>query len=887
MPSRPVVGVSLLLASALAVALTGPIPSAPANQGPARKKAPVEPKKRRARNLIGNEGPIVAQEPPATPVDRLKVKPGFNVELLYSVPKNIEGSWVSMCLGPKNDLIVCDQYGGLFRVVPAPLGAPADQTRVEKIPVDIGEAQGLLWAFDSLYVVVNRGQKYESGLYRVRDTNGDGELDQVQQLRKLKGAGEHGPHAVVLSPDGKSLTIVAGNATALTELADRRVPPTYGEDHLLPRMVDGNGFMRDELAPGGCVYRVSPDGQDWTLIAMGFRNQYDAAYNLDQELFTYDSDMEWDMNTPWYRPTRVYQVTSGADFGYRNGAGKFPSYVWDCLPPTINIGPGSPTGVAFGFGARFPERYQRAFYICDWSYGKLYAVHLRPDQSHYQAEAEEFITGTPLPLTDLVVNPADGAMYFTIGGRRTKSGLYRVTYTGTEPATPVTQPHREGTDLRELRRSVEAFHGRVDPRAVEVAWPLLSHPDRFIRYAARIALEFQPLETWREKAFAETNPTAALNALLAVVRASTPGPEHRRPTDPPVDTALRDRIIEALGKLDWNALDQTQRLNLLRVGTVAFDRMGRPDDGLVNSIVGHLDPLYPAKSPELNKELCDLLVYFQAPEATPRTIELLEHATTQEEQITYAMALRVMKAGWTPELRKRYFEWFHRAINFGGGASLGGFIKNIRNDAIATLTPAEKTELGPLLADLVRAGGQPAAALPPRPFVKEWSVDELAPIVEKGLAGRDLNKGRALFAATQCFACHRFANEGGAVGPDLTGVAGRFSPRDLLESLIVPSKTISDQYQAVVIATSDGQVITGRIVNLNNDNLSINTNMLDPNAQVSVDRKHIDEIKPSPVSMMPEGLLNTLHREEVLDLVAFLLSGNPAGIATAGGPSQP
>ena len=59
---------------------------------------------------------------------------------------------------------------------------------------------------------------------------------------------------------------------------------------------------------------------------MGFRNPFDIAFNRDGELFTYDSDMEWDVNTPWYRPTRVLHVTSGSEFGYRNGAGKWPAY---------------------------------------------------------------------------------------------------------------------------------------------------------------------------------------------------------------------------------------------------------------------------------------------------------------------------------------------------------------------------------------------------------------------------------------------------------------------------------------------------------------------------------------------------------------------------------
>ena len=185
------------------------------------------------------------------------------------------------------------------------LGAIGEQAKIENIPAAIGEAQGLLWAFDCLYVMVNRGQKYPSGLYRVRSSKNDDVLDSVELLRKLDdGSGEHGPHAVILAPDGKSLYVLHGNKTGMTQLAGSWVPRVWGEDHILPRMPDGKGFIRGVLAPGGCIYKVDPDGKNWELISMGYRNQFDMAFNRQGDLFTYDADMEWDFNTPWYRPTR-------------------------------------------------------------------------------------------------------------------------------------------------------------------------------------------------------------------------------------------------------------------------------------------------------------------------------------------------------------------------------------------------------------------------------------------------------------------------------------------------------------------------------------------------------------------------------------------------------
>ncbi len=837
----------------------------PALVGPCVARRPRSRSRRRRRPA----GPApAAPAPAATPAEKLKTLKGFKTELIYAVPQlaRARSSWVSLTSDPKGRLIASDQYGKLSPNHPAAGSASQGEAKVEPLAVEIGEAQGLCWAFDSLYVVVNAGTgKYPSGLYRVRDSDGDDNLDKVELLRKIEGNSEHGPHAVVPGPDGKSLYVVAGNATKVPELAGSLVPRDWGEDTILPRMPDGNGFMADEKAPGGYICKVDPDGKDWTLVAMGFRNPYDIAFNKYGDLFTYDSDMEWDFNTPWYRPTRVCNAVSGADFGYRGGSAKFPTYFYDSLPSVVDIGPGSPTGIAFGYGAKFPQKYQDALFICDWSYGKLYAVHNKAVGSSYKGEAEEFVTGSPLPLTDLVVHPKDGALYFTVGGRRTTSALYRVTYVGEE----VDKATVEGNSAQAERQMLAAFLGRRDPKAVDTAWPYLASPDRFVRYTARAVLEFQPVDSWREKALAETNPQALLEALLALVRASAADPAHRDAAAVPVDSGLQSGVLHALHNLDWATLSETQRLDAVRLLQVLFVRTGKPDPDTASKVVARLDEHYPARSPELNSELCPLLVFLDAPDVAAKTMALIERATTQEEQLDYAKSLRVLKTGWTPELRKAYFTWLQKAHAYKGGASLRGFLNILRRDSVATLSESEKAELKPLLD----APAQAAAVAPPRAHVKDWTLDELVPLVNSGLKSkRDFDRGRSLFGAGQCAACHRFGNEGGAAGPDLTGVSGRFNTRDLLESIVVPSKVISDQYGAVSFLTSDGQVVTGRVANLNGDQIMVVTNMLDPGNMASVDRRKIEETKPSAVSMMPQGLLNTMDRDEVLDLVAYLLS---------------
>ena len=352
----------------------------------------------------------------ATPIESISVRDGFEVELLFTVPKERLGSWVNLCLDDKNRIIVSDQFGGLYRFKTPAKNQTLNESDVEKIPANIRAANGLLWAFDSLYVAVNDYEKkMESGIYRLTDSNGDDQLDKVEKLRGMQARGDHGVHALILSPDKKSIYLITGNNTTPVESNRSRVPMDWGEDHLLPRMPDGRGHNRDRLAPAGIIYKMSPDGKDWEIVSSGYRNIFDGGFNADGELFTYDADMEYDFNTPWYRPTRVNHVLSGAEYGWRNGAGKYPEFYPDTVPATLNIGPGSPTGTRFGYGAKFPARYQNAFYILDWSWGKIYAVHLEEDGSSYKGTKEEFVTSAPLPVTDLIVHPQDQAMYLQVG----------------------------------------------------------------------------------------------------------------------------------------------------------------------------------------------------------------------------------------------------------------------------------------------------------------------------------------------------------------------------------------------------------------------------------------------------------------------------------------
>ncbi len=825
--------------------------------------------------------PLAAFDSSATPVERIKTADGFKVELLYSVPKEVEGSWVNLCTDPKGRLIVSDQYGSLYRVTPPAIGTTGE-TKVEKIALEIGQAHGLLWAFDSLYVVVNGDKEARpNGLYRVRDTNNDDQLDSIELLRALDGDGEHGPHAVLLTPDGKSLYVVCGNNTKPTEVVRSRVPTIWDEDQLLPRIY-GRGFMRGTTPPAGAIYKTDPDGKEWERVNSGFRNEFDAAVNADGELFTYDADMEWDIGTPWYRPTRICHVVSGVDWGWRNGGAKWPVYYADTLPPVVDIGVGCPTGITFGYGAKFPAKYQNALFINDWTYGKLYSLFLEPRGSSYSAKVEEFVSAVPLPLTDTIINPLDGAMYFLIGGRKTQSGLYRVTYVGSESTEPAIAKNNDNSSERDARHKLETLHVGEHADAVDQAWPYLNSPDRFLRHAARTALEHQPLEKWQQRALDEKDPQSSITALLALVRKiprSYHPPSNKDldtppPTFPATDASrhpLLSAVLEAISRIDWSQLSTEQQRELLRLVTLTCYRLGPPDEPTRAEMIARLDSIYPAADSEQNVMLTELLCYLQSPSAAEKGAKLLAAAPTQEGQLDLVRSLRFLEAGWTPETRRVLFEWFARAQAYKGGANFQMFVGELKADALARLPQADRDALVDLINAPVPDAVTPLSATP-RPFVKEWKMEEILPLLKDKMKNRNFSHGREMFAATNCFGCHRFANEGGAMGPDLTALASRFSPRDILESVLEPSKVISDQYATAVILTTDGKTITGRILNYSGDNIDIISNMLEPDAIEQVSRKDIEELSNGKVSMMPVGLLNTLNEEELLDLMAFLLS---------------
>jgi putative heme-binding domain-containing protein len=761
----------------------------------------------------------------ATAPAHITARPDFRVELIRSARPE-EGSWVALAFDPKGRIVVAREDRGLLRMTMGSNGP----VRVATINTNLLECRGLLFAHGALYANANNSK----GLYRLRDLDGDDQFEDVQLLRATPGGVGHGRNQLALGPDGKIYSIHGDDVGLPREGVSTNSPLRhYGEDRLLACDWDKHLFNASAKMPFGHLIRTDAEGHSWELVAGGMRNPFGIDFNEQGDLFTFDADMEWDAGMPWYHPTRVLHLVAGGDYGWRRGTGVLPVWSADTLPSVVDIGLGSPTAVKFGTKSNFPKPWRSALFILDWAYGKIHAVHLQPMGASYTGRAEVFLTGRPLNVTGIDFGP-DGAMYFTTGGRRTQSGLYRVLWRGSETTAPnqTVPPVRRENDL----------------------WSALDSADAWERHRARIELEMRPADEWRERALGEKRPTAAFTALLALVRSGEKAPERS--------------IVNRFQELMVQPLTAEQELIALRTLAVYFIRMGKPDAPAAERFSKLLESRYPRSDPRVNQSLCELLVYLESTNIISKTLDLLDVAATQEEKLHYLFDLRLVKSGWTVEDHRRYFTWLARARrDFHGARMLPTALNYIRADAEATLTPAERTALADVLAIL----DKPATPAPPppiqRPFVKQWTMADFNQLTS---GNRDRNRGRRLFTEIGCAQCHRVGTAGGVAGPDLTAVGSRFDRRALLESIIEPSRVIADVYRTVSVTTKSGAIYDGRIVAEDANTVTLALNPVDPDHQQRVSRKEIVSRRISDISAMPQELLNTLTRDEILDLLGWL-----------------
>ncbi|HCN82203.1 MAG TPA: heme-binding protein, partial [Sphingobacteriaceae bacterium] len=335
---------------------------------------------------------------------------------------------------------------------------------------------------------------------------------------------------------------------------------------------------------------------------------------------------------------------------------------------------------------------------------------------------------------------------------------------------------------------------------------------------ARIAVDHQPVSQWQDKALAEKDPIILTQAMIALARNG--------------NKDVKTRILNALMAVNYEGLAEPQQIDILRAIELTLFRMGKPDAIQNIRLISYLEPKYPAAANELNRSLSKILIFIGDPQAAGKTLALMDiskddtsyqKTATQSsdlilrnqqygldvanmlahqppaQQIYLATVLSSDKIGWTPEMREKYFKYFYNFLERKGGNSYIGYINSARKMALANAPKEELAHYDSISGKALLNGSGIHLAndniVRPKGPGRNWTMEDALPVVQN-LSGRDFEQGKAMFTASNCSSCHSMRGEGGSVGPDLTQLGTRFSDKDILESIIEPSKAISDQYAA-------------------------------------------------------------------------------------------
>ena len=789
----------------------------------------------------------------------LTVPDGFTVELIASAQAD-QGSWVSLAFDPQGRAVVSPQSGKTLRIeIPrVSTGFTGTDVRVTELTGAPESAQGLCFAGNELWVDSSAAGP-QSGLWRLADTDGDGTYEKKTQVLHWKDdGGEHGAHGIVQGPDG-AIYVALGNHTAVPEGVSNGACRPWSEDLVGERMWDPRGHAVGIVAPGGTVLRVDPATSAITVFASGFRNHYDLAFNPDGELFTYDSDMEWDIGAPWYRAPRLVHVVNGGEYGWRSGSGCLPSWMPDTLPPVCETDSSSPTGMLHGSGGAFPAPWRNMLFAADWTYGRILAVSLTAQGSTYTGNWQPFITGRPMPVTDMAWGP-DGAMYVVTGGRGTQSGIYRISATKPASATErVNNVDATHAPERTARRALENLAAAPDAAKLPTIFAALTADDRFVAFAARNALEATGAAAVADGAKA-TAMRARAQAALASARM------------PGADWSSAVMNASAIGA--QSSADTWTKLLALRAVQVAWSRHSAdftgPTGEAARTAASQLaQRFFTDTDPRVVEAALGLACEMGQPAAVPAAMKRLTEASDRADALRWATMLRTVPNGWNEELRTAYWRWLESTNDSAGGFSLRGFIDQVKSDAEKHVhRPAAANAAG--AAPTTRAQTTLAASATRTTSAQShsWTVAELS-TAHPGDTAPDRVRGAQLFSEAMCLQCHRIGGQGGANGPDLTGVGSRFARGDLLRAILEPNAAVSDQWRDTAITLKDGSMVVGRIIASDKESLTISTNPLGPDRE-RVERAEITNSEQITTSSMPQGMLDTRTRQEILDLLGYL-----------------
>jgi len=787
--------------------------------------------------------------------------------------------------------------------------------------------QGLAWRGNELWIANS------PDLTIVRDLDGDDEADEYVQIYTDLGNIEHALHGLNFAPDGK-LYMSKGNSKGLNQ-PGRVAPKAFRElfdlpdlpgtaDLPPPRTFTRDTYRRtyqdpqDDWGRMGGILRCDPDGTRLEIVARGFRNPWDIAFDSGFNWLGTDNDQS--------EGDRIFMPFFGADFGW---AHRWSSH-WtgDNHLPTVPIsGPvftGSGTGITFYDYPQLPPAFRGVWFINDYLHRTTYVYRPRWDGALLQPQGgrwEPFLRAGASLFNPVDLEPGpDGALYvtgwgaelgavFRNGQQQNEGRVFRVSAPA-HPAPAWRQAHRtrpaaewtfrqladdlgspvavwrtnaqdelvrRGADARRdltnlltsggLTTAQETWAlwtlGRLEPRNPEVdTWfaakgrTLSANARlqalRIVAHRVREADRNSPLPAFVAQALADRDPRVRFTALQSIRQARQGELLDAVCAAAAVET---DRVAYYAA---WQALREIAPAEALRrqltdprgpvrrAALLALLDLGALDETAVRALVNDPDSATAGLAGLWLAQRSGNTLIVMEPGGGDFTDRVRVKLTPGVKPASIRYTIDGSEPDATQPNSKPSLE-FTRTTTLKAALFMNG--KKVGNTAVATYRKVEALPPPP-----------PVTLTPPTSPTTMTAVQALLPQANPA-------RGRSLYFAAGCIACHRVGPEGGAFGPELTGLGERGNAERIIKSVLEPSADLVEGFALRTFTLQDGTSVAGRLVAEQGPTLQV----MGPDSRVvTLRRADITRQESSPVSAMPP-FDRVLSAGDLADLAAWLM----------------
>jgi len=667
-------------------------------------------------------------------------------------------------------------------------------------------------------------------IFRIRDTDGDDLADERQPLIRLETRGNY-PH---------------NGLSGLALDADNSLYFGMGENLGVPyRMVASDDTAQRGSGEGG-VFRCDLDGKKLERIATGFWNPFGICVDPLGRIFAVGNDAD---GRP---PSRLVQIVETGDYGfqYRYGrSGIHPLQAWDGeLPGTLPMVTGTgeaPCELVVHDGSLITGA---------WGDFRVERYHLVPTGASFQARREVVVQGDENFRPVAFAEAPDGSLFFTDWVDKSypvhgKGRIWRLSWKDGPPQRPA-------QTLSVIEQQAMAALETVDPEA-------LSSDDRFLRQHAVAGLAGSDNSKNDLSAISLTefkNPNRRLSHLQALRWTS----DHSRDVSlPPPINRIREGLADVdpavrLYSVRWVADAGLKELRAEIVGQL--ESFSNTTPALFNATVAALEFLDTGKTTFDPENILKYYLKTLGDEMQPAGIRAMALRMIPVDQVGATLQVEMLAQLIDGDDRVLQRE----AVRALALAKIDGASTVLSKAAMDQRLDKETRKDAIWAIESIAPG-----VVPEKPAVED--LDQWMDLVSKG---GDANEGWRQFydkwrGQVNCASCHTVHGRGGRTGPDLTGIAKRTSRRDVLESILFPSRNIAPRYVGTVMTTANGKSLSGLFLGHSSDGKQELFQDSKGNT-FSVDPNEIEQRRVSGTSIMPEDIHTAMTAAEIRDLLAFL-----------------